>query len=44
MVAFSVSRGKKQIFPLLAPPKKILEKSPSAPPPLKKSFRRPWIQ
>jgi len=28
-VVFLVSRRKKQILPLLAPPRKILEKSPS---------------
>jgi len=34
-VVFLVSRGKNQISPLLAPPRKTLEKSPSAPPPWK---------
>jgi len=42
-VIFLVSNGKKRISPLLASPKKILGKSPSAPPSWKKSFRRPWL-
>jgi len=39
-VIFSISRGKKQMSPLLAPLEEILGKSPTAPP-WKKSFRRP---
>jgi len=39
---FSISRGKKQISPLLAPPAKYLGKFPTGPP-WKKSFRRPWL-
>jgi len=37
---FLISSEKKQILPLLSPPKKLLEKSPSGPS-WKKSFRRP---
>jgi len=40
---FSISRGKKQISPLLAPPGKNFGKVPYCPPPWKKSFRRPWF-
>ena len=43
-VVFSISRGKKQISPLLPPPGKHLGKIPYCPPPWKKSFRRPWQQ
>jgi len=43
MVVFLILSGKNQISPLLVPPGKISEKSPSAPP-LKKSFRRPWCE
>ena len=38
---FPISRGEKQISPLLAPLELFLRKSPLAPP-WKKSFRRPW--
>jgi len=40
-VVFSISRGKKQILSLLAPPGKNLGKTPYCLPPWKKSFRRP---
>ena len=39
-VVFSLSRGRNQISPRLAPPERILGKSPTGLP-LEKSFRRP---
>ena len=41
-VVFSISRKKKQILPLLAPPGKNFGKIPYCPP-WKKFFRRPWM-
>jgi len=40
-VVFSISGGKKQISPLLAPPWKKFWENPPLAPPWKKSFRRP---
>jgi len=40
-VVFLVSRGKKQISPLLAPPRKIFVNIPLVPPSMEKPFRRP---
>jgi len=40
-IAFSISRGKKQVLPLLAPTGKKFEKIPYCPTPWKKSFRSP---
>jgi len=42
-VVFSISRGKNQISPLLAPPWKKFWENPLLLPPWKKSFRRPWL-